>query len=63
MARSRQRTVRNEIAHATYAAAAATSAAAVTDAARAASAKERAWQFRRLPKHLRPIAFPARSNN
>lgn len=52
---------------ATYAATAAgayavTAAAttATTDAAGDATAKERAWQFRRLPEHLRPIAFPVR---
>jgi len=29
----------------------------------AATAKERDWQYRRLPEHLRPVAFPARDNN
>ncbi len=37
-------------------------AAVPTDSA-AATAKERDRQYRRLPKHLRPVAFPARGNN
>ena len=41
--------------HASHAAAYAVKAAAV---AGAASATERNWQRRRLPKHLRPAAFP-----
>jgi len=41
--------------HAGHAAVYAVSAA--TDAA-----TERDWQVRRLPKHLRPVAFPARGN-
>lgn len=55
---------------ATYAATAATHAAATpgdtanaTDAARAATAREREWQVRRLPEHLRPVVFPAASND
>jgi len=52
-------------AHARHAAAygvkAATYAAVPTDAA-AAAATERDWQYRRLPEHLRPVAFPARGN-
>jgi hypothetical protein len=40
--------------------AAARAAAVPTDPA---TAKERDWQYRRLPKHLRPVAFPARDNN
>jgi len=47
---------------ATYAVTAATSAAEAADDA-AATAKERDWQYRHLPKHLRPVAFPARGNN
>ena len=46
---------------ATYAVTAAT-AANSADAA-AATAAERDWQYRRLPEHLRPVAFPARNNN
>jgi hypothetical protein len=49
-------------AHAAHAATYAATAVA-TDAARAATAKERAWQSRRLPKHLGPAAFRARSDN
>jgi hypothetical protein len=45
------------------AARAATEASDATDAARAATAEERAWQFQRLPEHLRSVAFPARSNS
>jgi hypothetical protein len=37
-------------------------AAVPTDSA-AATARERDWQYRRLPKHLRPVAFPARGDN
>jgi len=44
---------------AAYAVTAATDAAVPTDAA-AATATERDWQYRRLPEHLRPVAFPAR---
>jgi hypothetical protein len=44
---------------AAYAVAAATDAAVPTDAA---AATERDWQYRRLPEHLRPVAFPARGN-
>ena len=40
---------------ATYAVTAATAASAVT-------ATERDWQYRRLPEHLWPVAFPARGN-
>jgi len=53
-------------AHAAHAATYAATAAAVApdaDTARAATARERAWQYRRLPRHLRPVAFPARSSN
>ncbi len=42
-----------------YAVSAATFAALPADAA-AATAKERVWQNRYLPKQLRPIAFPRR---
>jgi len=35
-------------------------AAAYAVIAATAAATERDWQCRRLPKHLRPIAFPAR---
>lgn len=51
-------------AHATHAAAYAVKAAtyaAVDDTA--ATAKEREWQCRHLPKHLRPVVCPARGNN
>ena len=54
---------------ATYAVTAATYAvtvatyAAVPTAAAAATTKERDWQYRHLPKHLRPVAFPARGNS
>ena len=40
----------------TYALAARSHTAAAT-----ATAKERDWQYRRLPEHLRPVAFPANS--
>jgi len=51
------------VAHAAdYAVKAATKAAVPTDSA-AATAKERDWQYRRLPEHLRPVAFPARGSN
>lgn len=46
---------------ATYAVTAATSAAVPLDAA--ATAKERDWQYRHLPKRLRPVAFPTRGNH
>jgi len=42
---------------AAYAVAAAAAAAIPTDAG-AATAAERDWQYRRLPEHLRPVAFP-----
>ena len=42
---------------ATYAVTAATHAAAF---AAAVDAKERDWQYRHLPKHLRPVVFPAK---
>ena len=44
---------------ATYALTAATYAVP-TDAA--ATTKERDWQYRHLPKHLRPVAFPAQAH-
>ncbi len=47
---------------ANYAVSAATDPAVPTDSA-AATAKERDWQYRSLPKHLRPVAFPARGNH
>ena len=53
-------------AHAPHAAAYAVKAAtyaAVPLAAAAATAKERDWQYRHLPEHLRPVAFPARGNS
>src|SRR5665647_614060 len=37
--------------------------AAVPSDAAAATTKERDWQYRHLPKHLRPVAFPARGNS
>ncbi len=46
---------------ANYAVTAATAAAVPTDAA-AATATERDRQYRRIPEHLRPVAFPARDN-
>lgn len=36
---------------------------AVTAANDSATAEERDWQYRRLPKHLRPVAFPARGED
>jgi len=42
---------------AAYAVTAATAAAIPTDAS-AATATERDWQYRRLPEHLRSVAFP-----
>jgi hypothetical protein len=47
---------------ATYALTAAACAAVPTDAA-AATAKERDWQDRHLPKHLRAVAFPDRGTS
>jgi hypothetical protein len=47
---------------ANYAVTAAADAAVLTGSA-AATAKERDWQYRRLPEHLRPVAFLARDNN
>ena len=44
---------------ATYAVSAVTYAA--SEHADAATAMERDWQYRRLPEHLRPVAFPANS--
>ena len=57
--------VASHAAHAAnYAVRAATEAAAPTDSAAATATKERDWQYRRFPKHLRPVvAFPARGNN
>lgn len=50
--------------HAAHAANYAVTAARSPDAAVPIdSAKERDWQYRRLPKHLRPVAFPARGND
>ena len=54
--------------HATHAANYAVTAARSPDAAvptdsAAAPAKERDWQYRRLPKHLRPVVFPARGHD
>lgn len=46
--------------HARHAAAYAVKA--VTYAA-VATTKERDWQYRHLPEHLRPVAFPARGNS
>jgi len=46
---------------AAYAVIAATDAAVPTAVA-AGTATERDWQYRRLPEHLRPVAFPARGN-
>jgi hypothetical protein len=47
---------------ANYAVTAATDAAVVPTDSAAATAKERDWQYRRLPRHLRPEAFPTRGN-
>ena len=47
---------------ANYAVTAATAVAEVPTDSAAATAKERDWQYRRLPKHLRPEAFPTRGN-
>ena len=44
---------------ASHAAAAANYAVSAADSA----AKERDRQYRRLPKHLRPVVFPAQGNN
>jgi hypothetical protein len=55
--------VAGHVAHAAnYAVKAVTYAAVPTDSA-AATAKERDWQYLRLPEHLRPVAFPARGDN
>ena len=48
------------VGHAAATAHVASHAAVPTDSA---AAKERDWQYRRLPKHLRPVAFPARGDN
>ena len=45
---------------AAYAVTAVTYAAVPTDAA--TTTKERDWQYRDLPKHLRPVAFPAQAH-
>jgi hypothetical protein len=51
--------VAGHAAHAgTYAVTAATYAAVPIDVA-ATTARERDWQYRRLPKHLRSVVFPA----
>ena len=47
---------------ANYAVTAATDAAEVPTDSATATTKERDWQYRRLPKHLRPEAFPTRGN-
>jgi hypothetical protein len=47
---------------AAYAVTAATAAAGPTDAA-TATAMEREWQYRCLPEHLRPVAFPIRGTS
>ena len=50
-------------AHARHAAAYAVSAAIAADPTDApTAATERDWQYRHLPEHLRPVAFPARGN-
>ena len=50
--------------HALHAAAYAVKAAQAADATDpAAAAEERDWQCRRLPEHLRPVAFPARGDD
>ena len=49
-------------AHAANYAVTAAGAAVPTDSA-AAAARERDRQYRRLPGHLRPVAFPARVDN
>ena len=55
--------VASHAAHAAnYAVKAVVYAAVPTDTA-AAAARERDWQYRHLPKHLRVVAFPARSND
>lgn len=55
--------VRGEITLSEARAAAFAAHAAAPVPAAAATAKERDWQCRHLPKHLRPVAFPARGNN
>ena len=45
--------------HARHAAAYALKAATGAADPAAAAAKERDWQYRRLPEHLRPVVFPA----
>ena len=45
-----------------YAVTAASYAAVAVDAP-AATTKERDWQYRHLPKQLRPVVFPARGND
>ena len=47
---------------ANYAVTAATDAAEVPTDSATATTKERDWQYRRLPKPLRPEAFPTRGN-
>jgi immunity protein 5 of polymorphic toxin system len=56
--------VASHAAHAAnYAVKAASFASAAIPTDSAAATKERDWQYRRLPEHLRPVAFPARGNN
>ena len=56
--------VASHAAHAAnYAVKAASFASAAIPTDPAAATKERDWQYRRLPEHLRPVAFPARGNN
>lgn len=48
--------------HAPHTAEYAAKAVAYASDSAAAVAEERDWQFRRLPEHLRPVAFPARGD-
>ena len=50
-------------AHAAHAANYAVTAAGAAVPTDAAAARERDCQYRRLPEHLRPVAFPARVDN
>jgi hypothetical protein len=59
-ARSAARTAGHAAHTATYAV---TATAATAGTADEAAAEEREWQYRRLPEHLRPVAFPARGKS
>jgi len=66
MSEARAAATAHVAAHAAHAANYAVKAASFVSAADptySVTAEERDWQYRRLPKHLRPVVFPARGNN